>query len=215
MRERPSSRVRQSQSAADIPFQQKDCNTGPMSSQDSSPMLQVRLLRDVPSDDDSSLQTLAMLCRLLPYQPTCPKRKSLERRCPLEAPCRTLISPFAQRHCRPLRPPISPGPAQASACSLNTCAGNCRQTLTAASVWLQGLRLHAQAVSEVSKPTWRLQLALLPLADYVMLLQEGLCFVLQNEACMHAYLPRLAACHKQCVCCLALSFTSSVLLVAQ
>lgn len=183
MRDRPSSRVRQSQLAADIPFQQKDCNTGPMSSRDSSPMLQVRLLCDVISDDDNSLHTLAVLCRLLPYQPTCPKRKSLEPRCLLEAPCRTLISLFAQRHCRPLRPPISLGPAQASACSLDTCAGNCKQILNVASVWLQGLRLHAQAMSEVSGPTRRLHLALLRLVDCVMLLQEGLCFVLQNEAC--------------------------------
>ncbi len=183
MRERPSSRVRQSQPAADIPFQQKDCNTGPMSSRDSSPMFQVRLPCDAVSDDNSSIYTLEIHCRLLPYQPTCPKRKSLEPRCPLEAPCRTLINPFAQRHCRPLRPHISPGPAQASAWALYACAGDCKQTLTVASVWLQGPRLHAQAVSEVSRPTWRLHLALLPLADCVMLLQEGLCFVLQNEAC--------------------------------
>ena len=38
-------------------------------------------------------------------------------------------------------------------------------------------------MSEVSGPTRRLHLALLRLVDCVMLLQEGLCFVLQNEAC--------------------------------
>lgn len=64
MRERPSSRGRQSQSAVDIPFQQKDCNTGPMSSRDSSPMLQVRLPCDALSDDNSSLHTMAILWRL-------------------------------------------------------------------------------------------------------------------------------------------------------
>ncbi len=143
MRERPSSRVRQSQSAADIPFQQKDCNTGSMSSRDSSPKLQVGLPCDALSDEHSPLHILALLCRLLPYQPTCLKRKSLEPRCPSGAPCRTLIIPFAQRHCRPLRPPISPGPAQASAWSSNACAGDCKQTLNVASVWLQGPRLHA------------------------------------------------------------------------
>ena len=184
MRERPSSRVRQSQPAADNPFQQKDCNTGPMSSRDSSPTLQVRLPCDAMFDDNSSVHTLAIHRRLLPYQPTCPKRKSLEPRCPLEAPCRTLISRSAQRRCRPLKPHTSPGPAQASAWSLYACARECKQTLTVASVWLQGPILHAQAVSEVSRPTWQLHLASLPPADCVtLLLQEGLCFVLQNEAC--------------------------------
>jgi len=123
MRERPSSRVRQSQPAADIPFQQKDCNTGPMSSRDSSPMFQVRLPCDAVSDDNSRIYTLEIHCRLLPYQLTCPKLKSLEPRCPLEAPGGTLISRFAQRHCRRSRPHTSPGPAQASAWYLFACAG--------------------------------------------------------------------------------------------
>ena len=57
MRERPSSRVRQSHSVADIPFQQKDCDAGPMSSRDSSPMLQVRMLCDAVSDDNLSVHT--------------------------------------------------------------------------------------------------------------------------------------------------------------
>lgn len=122
-------------------------------------------------------------CRLLPYQPTFPKRKSLEPRCPLEAPCRRLSSTSAQRHCRPSKPHISPGPAQASVWSLYACEGDCKQTLTVASVWIQGPRLHAQAVAGVPRPSLRLHLALLPPADCVMLLQEGLCFVLENEAC--------------------------------